>query len=108
MRTASTSTRVLSAADLVTGDDVFFAATGITDGELLQRGALLRRRRDHAISRDAIPLGDDPPRRCSAPAKQTRRLLVFRSTRGLISGGLNTSWQLFDVLRRQSHGRNFC
>ena len=34
-RMASTS-RVLSAADLVRGDDVFFAATGITDGELLR------------------------------------------------------------------------
>jgi fructose-1,6-bisphosphatase II len=28
--------RVLSTSDLVSGDDVFFAATGITDGELLQ------------------------------------------------------------------------
>ena len=28
--------RVLLTDDLVTGDDVFFAATGITDGELLQ------------------------------------------------------------------------
>jgi fructose-1,6-bisphosphatase II len=28
--------RVLSAEDLVRGDDVFFAATGITDGELLK------------------------------------------------------------------------
>jgi fructose-1,6-bisphosphatase II len=28
--------RVLTANDLVTGDDIFFAATGITDGELLR------------------------------------------------------------------------
>ena len=28
--------RVLTTNDLVTGDDVFFAATGITDGELLR------------------------------------------------------------------------
>ena len=28
--------RVLRAADLVHGDDVFFAASGITDGELLK------------------------------------------------------------------------
>jgi fructose-1,6-bisphosphatase II len=28
--------RVLSTADLVTSDDVFFVATGITDGELLR------------------------------------------------------------------------
>lgn len=30
------ATRVLTAEDLVHGDDVFFAATGITDGELLK------------------------------------------------------------------------
>jgi fructose-1,6-bisphosphatase II len=29
-------TRVFTTNDLVKGDDVFFAATGITDGELLQ------------------------------------------------------------------------
>ncbi len=32
--------RVLDADDLVAGDDVFFAATGVTDGDLLQRRAL--------------------------------------------------------------------
>ena len=29
-------TKVLTTNDLVSGDDVFFAATGITDGELLR------------------------------------------------------------------------
>ena len=28
--------RVLTARDLVTGEDIFFSATGITDGELLR------------------------------------------------------------------------
>ena len=32
----TTSTRVLLTEDLVTGDNVFFVATGITDGELLR------------------------------------------------------------------------
>ena len=36
---------VLTTDDLVTGDDCFFVATGITDGELMQRRALPRRRR---------------------------------------------------------------
>ena len=37
--------RVLTIDDLVSSDDVFFAATGITDGELLARRPLLGRRR---------------------------------------------------------------
>ena len=39
--------RVLTTDDLVWGEDVFFAATGVTDGELLTRCALLGRRREH-------------------------------------------------------------
>ena len=35
-RPATTSTRVLDRDDLVAGDDVFFSATGITDGDVLQ------------------------------------------------------------------------
>ena len=35
-RPATTSTRVLTTDDLVRSDDCFFAATGITDGELLR------------------------------------------------------------------------
>ena len=37
--------RVLSTDDLVTGDDCFFVATGITDGELMRGRPLPRRRR---------------------------------------------------------------
>ena len=43
-RRATTSTGSSTLDDLVSGDDVFFAATGITDGELLQGRALLGRR----------------------------------------------------------------
>ena len=35
-RPATTSTRVLDRDDLVAGEDVFFSATGITDGDVLQ------------------------------------------------------------------------
>ena len=43
--------RVLTTDDLVASDDVFFAATGITDGDLLRGRALLRRRREHRDAR---------------------------------------------------------
>ena len=35
-RRATTSTRVLTHDDLVRGEDVFFSATGVTDGDVLQ------------------------------------------------------------------------
>ena len=49
---------VLDVDRLVSGEDVFFAATGVTDGDLLegvryQDGA----RGDHGLARDALPLG---------------------------------------------------
>ena len=45
--------RVLLTDDLVTSDNVFFVATGITDGELLARRPLPRRRRGDPLPRDA-------------------------------------------------------
>ncbi len=33
---ATTSTRILTCDDLVAGEDVFFSATGVTDGDVLQ------------------------------------------------------------------------
>ena len=39
--------RVLDRDDLVAGEDVFFSATGITDGDVLQRRALPERRWSH-------------------------------------------------------------
>ena len=38
---------VLTTDELVSGEDVFFAATGITNGDLLTRRALLGQRREH-------------------------------------------------------------
>ena len=66
--------RVLMTDDLVSGDDVFFAATGITDGELLRR-ALLGRRREHRIARDAGQDRHDPQDRGHPPLAQAHALL---------------------------------
>ena len=44
-RPATTSTGCCTIDDLVRGDDVFFAATGVTDGELVRGRALRPRRR---------------------------------------------------------------
>ncbi len=43
--------RILTADDLVTGDDVFFAATGVTDGDLLDG---VRREGDHATTESLV------------------------------------------------------
>ena len=42
---------------LVSGDDVFFAATGVTDGELLQGVRLSRGKATHRVAGDALALG---------------------------------------------------
>ena len=47
-------TRVLTTDDLVASDNVFFVATGITDGELVARRALRPRRRHHGIAGHAL------------------------------------------------------
>ena len=72
--------RVLTTDDLVWGDDVFFAATGITDGELLQ-GRALRRRGEHAVARHALEVGHGPrdqrpPSDGQAPPDRVGRLHV--------------------------------
>ncbi len=51
---------VLTIEDLVSGDNCFFAATGVTDGDLLQRRPLRRRRGDDPLARDAIEVGHRP------------------------------------------------
>ena len=43
--------RVLSADDLVAGEDVFFSATGVTDGDVLQG---VRYQRDHATTESLV------------------------------------------------------
>ena len=55
---ATTSTQVLTQDDLVRGDDCFFSATGVTDGDVLQgvryEGAAGG---DDRVARDAVALG---------------------------------------------------
>ena len=48
---------VLDVDRLVSGDDVFFAATGVTDGELLRACATEPRQGDHRVAGDALALG---------------------------------------------------
>ena len=47
--------RVYQTEDLASGENLVFAATGVTSGDLLQ-GALLRRRRPDALAGDGLPV----------------------------------------------------
>ena len=51
--------------DLVAGDDVHFAATGISDGELLQGVRYWGDGASHAEPRHAIEVGHDPHHRAT-------------------------------------------
>ena len=51
------------------GDDCFFVATGITDGELLRGRPLPRRRRDHPLAGDALRSGTIRSIESRAPAR---------------------------------------
>ena len=59
--------------DLVAGENVFFAATGVTAGALLEGCPLLAGRRRHGLDRDAITLGHRPPGRGDARAREAHR-----------------------------------
>ena len=61
---------VLTTDDLVPGDNCFFAATGITDGELLQGRPLRRRRRHHPVAGHALAVGHGAPDQRPPPARQ--------------------------------------
>ena len=52
--------RVLTTDDLVSSEDCFFAATGITDGELMAGVRYKPRRRDHPLARHALQVRHDP------------------------------------------------
>ena len=63
--------RVLRTDDLVAGDNCFFSATGITDGELIHGRALRCRLGDHPVARDALQVrhraaDERPPQRRQA------------------------------------------
>ena len=66
--------RVLTTDDLVSSDDVFFAATGHHRRRADGRRPLPGRRGDHALAGDARPLRDDPQDRERAPAVEAARL----------------------------------
>ena len=52
---------VLDTNRLVSGDSAFFAATGVTDGDLLKGVQLRRWQRHHRVDLDALALGHGPP-----------------------------------------------
>ena len=56
---------VLDTNRLVSGDSAFFAATGVTDGDLLKGVQLRRRQRHHRVDLDALALRHRPPHHCS-------------------------------------------
>ena len=96
--------RVLDRDDLVAGDDVFFSATGVTDGDVLAGRALSERgRRDDRIARDALALGHDPadPRhaRPREAARGRRRALLASGRIGRVSP--ERLWRLSAWLRRR-------
>ena len=79
--------RVLRTDDLVSGDDVFVAATGVTTGSLLQ-GVSTPRRRAHRLDRHALALGNGAPRRGAAVSRKAVRPDGLRVHLGLDGGEL--------------------
>ena len=67
--------RVLTTDDLVAGEDVFVAATGVTDGALLARRPLHARRRDDGVDRHALALRHRPSHRGLPRLRQASRAL---------------------------------
>ena len=76
----STSTRVLTIDDLVAGDDVFFAATGITDGLPARGVKYWPRRRDDPLDGDALALRHAPLHRGEHAFEKLERFspIVYR------------------------------
>ena len=70
--------RILSTEDLVSGENVFFTATGITDGDLLRGVRFSCRRRAHPVDRDALQVGHRAGHRGLPPPRQTPRIRQHR------------------------------
>ena len=71
---ATTSTpTVLTTDDLVTGDDCFFVATGITDGELMRGVRYRAGGATTALAGDALAQRHDPHDHLRAPAAEATR-----------------------------------
>ncbi len=64
--------RVLKTDDLVAGEDVFVAATGVTDGALMRRRPLHGLRRRDRVDRHALPLRHGAADRGVTPLGQAR------------------------------------
>ena len=64
---------ILTTDDLVTGDDCFFVATGITDGELMKGVRYRRRRRDHPLAGDALAQRHHPLDHLASTSSQKLR-----------------------------------
>ena len=62
--------QVLTTADLVSSDNVFFAATGITNGDLLKGVDYFARRRRHRLDRHARTDRHHPPHQRHPPPDQ--------------------------------------
>ena len=66
---------MLTTDDLVRSDNCFFAATGITDGELLQGVRYHGVRRNHPVAGHAVVSGHGP--RSSTPDTRSHKLAEY-------------------------------
>ena len=103
---ATTSTACSRSDDLVAGDDCFFSATGVTDGDVLQGVRYpSAARRDDRVARHALALGHGPAhpraprpreaaraRRRAATAELERALGAPRRRRRVLGGRARGSW----------------
>ena len=95
---------VLGTDDLVTGDDCFFVATGITDGELMRgvryRGGGVH----HALAGDALAQRHDPLDHRRAPALEATRFLRDRLRQLSVgAGGRSAAETAVDDARVERH-----
>ena len=70
--------RILSTEDLVSGENVFFTATGVTDGDLLRGVRFSAGGAPHPVDRDAIQVRHRPDDRRLPPPRQTPRIRQHR------------------------------
>ena len=85
--------RVLGTDDLVKGDNCFFAATGITDGELLKGVHFSRQHRVDAVPGHAVQVGHRPPHQRPAPAVEAGGVLLHRlRLRGCADARVTCAW----------------
>ena len=69
---------VLDTDRLVSGDNAFFAATGVTDGDMLEGVHFDGRQRHHRVDLDALALGHGPPRHARHDRQKLREIVGER------------------------------